>query len=87
MPGEEKSLAMSSQMFVNEKTGSLVMRLLYTADVSLPSGVPPFHLPPPVVGEVDKLKMPKSLETPEQNQAGVWDVTAVWCSKKADTGK
>lgn len=76
----KKSLAMPSQMFVNEKTGSLVVRLLCTADVSQPSGVPPSH--PPVVGEVEKLKMPKSLKMPEQNQAGVWNVTAVWCSKK-----
>lgn len=42
-------------------------------------------LPPTVVGDVDKLKMPKSLEIPEQNQAGAWNVTPVWCSKKADT--
>lgn len=42
-------------------------------------------LPPPVVGEVDKLKMPKSLEISEQNQAAVWNVTAVWGSKKAGT--
>lgn len=71
---------MSSQMSVSEETGrSLVVRLRCTLDVGQPSGVPPS---PPAVGEIDKLKLPKSLETAKQNWARAWNVTVVCLGAK-----
>lgn len=46
VPSEGESFAVSSQMFVSEETGSLVLRLLYTPDVGQTWASPLESLPP-----------------------------------------
>lgn len=70
-------LVTSAETYVNEETGSLVVRLLHTPGLGQPptspsgAGVP---TPLPLREDV-KVKMPKSREKVEQNQTGVQSVT------------